>query len=298
MLNSIRLSQPTVRNHQKHYRLVLQCANTLNLKWYSNTAEKECFVERLTGDDKGISVINLNRPSAKNALSKSFLQQFRESVEQLRFDPHVRVVILRSLVERVFCAGADLKERKTMNPTEVAMFVSKLRSSFSDLESLPVPTIAAVDGAALGGGLEMALCCDMRIAGSESKFGLPETKLAIIPGAGGTQRLPRLIGGSKAKELMFTGRVLSGVQAEKYGIANYAVTEGSAYPKALDLAREILPQGPIAVKMAKLAVDRGAQLDLASGLAFEQTCYAQVIPTQDRLEGTAHYILLLHHLGN
>ena len=188
-----------------------------------------------------------------------------------------------------------------MNESEVAAFVHQLRATFTQLDQLPQPTIAALDGAALGGGLELALCCDLRIAGPKSLVGLPETKLAIIPGyfllsdyfsfeylsgdrAGGTQRLARLVGASRAKELIFTGRRLKAQEALDMGIVNRVGSE-SGFTAALELAREILPQGPIALRMAKLAVDRGVQVDLQSGLAFEQTCYAQVIPTQDRLEG-------------
>ncbi|KAJ3416041.1 hypothetical protein HDV05_003400 [Chytridiales sp. JEL 0842] len=211
--------------------------------------------------DLGISVLNFNRPAARNALGKTFMAQFRSALTNLRFDEQVRVVILRSMVDRVFCAGADLKERAGMSPMEVAAFVHGLRTAFGDLESLPMPTIAAIDGAALGGGLEVALATDLRVAGAGAKLGLPETKLAIIPGAGGTQRLPRLIGPSKAKELIFTGRVLDAKGALEKGLVNYAV-DGSAFEKSLALAREILPAGPVAVRMAKLAVDKGSQLDL------------------------------------
>ncbi|KAI9205542.1 ClpP/crotonase-like domain-containing protein [Polychytrium aggregatum] len=250
---------------------------------FANNAA-ECFVERLSGDREGIYILNLNRPVAKNALGKAFMDQFRSNLHELRFDPNCRVLIVRSLVDRVFCAGADLKERQKMTQAEVAAFVHGLRTAFVDLETLPMPTISAIDGAAMGGGLEVALATDMRVAGTGAKLALPETKLAIIPGAGGTQRLPRLIGAAKAKELIFTGRILNYKQSVDWGLCNYAV-EGSAFDKAVELAQEILPQGPIAIRMAKLAVDRGIQLDSASGMAFEQTCYAQVIPTEDRLEG-------------
>eukprot|EP00123_Amoebidium_parasiticum_P010939 comp20420_c0_seq1/m.25896 comp20420_c0_seq1/g.25896 ORF comp20420_c0_seq1/g.25896 comp20420_c0_seq1/m.25896 type:complete len:295 (-) comp20420_c0_seq1:423-1307(-) len=252
------------------------------------TAQTQVLSERLDAANAGVAVLTLNRPEAKNALGKEFLGQLRAAMDDLRFDPSVRVVILRSSVERVFCAGADLKERAKMSPPEVAAFVHQLRSAFSELETLPMPTIAAVDGAALGGGLEMALACDMRVAGSGAKLGLPETRLAIIPGAGGTQRLPRIIGVAKAKELIYTARVLTGPEAEKIGLVNYAV-HGDPFPRALELAQEILPSGPVALRMAKIAIDQGSEVERGAGMMLEQACYAQVIPTKDRLEGLAAF---------
>ncbi|KAM7092128.1 methylglutaconyl-CoA hydratase, mitochondrial isoform 5-T6 [Molossus nigricans] len=155
--------------------------------------------------------------------------------------------------------------------------------------NLPVPTIAAIDGLALGGGLELALACDIRVAASSAKMGLVETKLAIIPGGGGTQRLPRIIGTSLAKELIFSARVLDGQEAKAVGLISHVLEQNAegdaAYRKALDLAREFLPQGPVAMRVAKLAINQGMEVDLITGLAIEEACYAQTIPTKDRLEG-------------
>jgi len=246
----------------------------------------EVSVERLSGADDGIVIVSLNRPKAKNALGKNLLTEFGQVISELRFDKQARVVILNSSVPRVFCAGADLKERATMAESEVAQFVHQLRTTFTDWEKLGQPTIAAIDGAALGGGLELALACDLRIAGGDAIIGLPETGLAIIPGAGGTQRLPRLIGIPKAKELIFTCRRLNSKQAHEFGIVSNFCEDGSSLPQALDLAREILPNGPIALRMAKLAIDGGIDAgSKASGMNVEQLCYAQVIPTKDRIEG-------------
>ncbi|KAI9227300.1 MAG: ClpP/crotonase-like domain-containing protein [Piptocephalis tieghemiana] len=225
----------------------------------------------------------MNRPEAKNAISTRFLDQFHNHLHALRYDPSIRVLILRSTVDRVFCAGADLKERAGMSPLEVKQFLAHLRATFRDLETLPFPTIAALDGAALGGGLEMALSCDLRVAGPGAKVGLPETRLAILPGAGGTQRLPRIIGMTRAKELIYTAKVLGPDGAKEYGIVNRVGENG--YEIFLDLAKEMLPQGPIAMRMAKLALDKASHLDIDTALEFEQACYAQVIPTKDRLEG-------------
>ncbi|XP_036158308.1 methylglutaconyl-CoA hydratase, mitochondrial isoform X4 [Myotis myotis] len=185
--------------------------------------------------------------------------------------------------------GADLKERVKMNPSEVGPFVSKIRAVINEIANLPVPTIAALDGLALGGGLELALACDIRVAASSAKMGLVETKLAIIPGGGGTQRLPRAIGMSLAKELIFSARVLDGQEAKAVGLVSHVLEQNqegdAAYRKALDLAREFLPQGPVAMRVAKLAINQGMEVDLVTGLAIEEACYAQTIPTKDRLEG-------------
>lgn len=245
----------------------------------------EVYLERLEGSDEGIAALVLNRPAAKNAISIDFLNEFKSLLDQVRFDSDVRVLIIRSLVDCAFCSGADLKERATMSPKQVLQFLCNLRTAFCSLESLPQPTIASIDGAALGGGLELALCCDMRVAGKNALFGLPETRLAIIPGAGGTQRLSRLIGLSKAKELIFTARIISAAKAMGLGLLNSLSEFTNSYDTALELAREILPQGPVAIRAAKLALDTGFQLDKYSSLDVEQMCYAQVIPTQDRLEG-------------
>ncbi|XP_066322291.1 probable enoyl-CoA hydratase 2, mitochondrial [Miscanthus floridulus] len=181
------------------------------------------------------------------------------------------------------------KERRLMGPTEVRDFVNSLRSTFSSFEALSIPTIAVVEGVAFGGGLELALSCDLRICGEDAKFSLPETGLAIIPGAGGTQRLPRIVGRSRAKELIFTGRRFDAVESVTMGVVNYCVPAGEAYQKALELAREINQKGPVAVKMAKKAINQGAEVDMPSALAVEEECYEQVLHTQDRLEGLAAF---------
>lgn len=251
---------------------------------------KELSVSYLTEEDhKGIAVIQINRPDAKNALSKSLVERLGGAVDKISHDKNVRVVIIRSLVPGVFCSGADLKERKLLTPQEVSRFVTNLRQLFVNIENLPMPVISAMDGIALGGGLELSLACDIRITTNKTKLGLVETKLAIIPGAGGTQRLPRLINPSLAKELIFTGRIFNGEDAHKMGIANYCVQQNdnndSAYLKAVQLAEEILPNGPVGVRMAKRSINKGSQVDITTGFAIEEACYAQIITTQDRLEG-------------
>ena len=249
----------------------------------------EVRVERLAGADEGIVLVGLDRPGARNALGRHLLAELWEILAELGSDREARVVVLHSLVPGVFCAGADLKERATMSPVEAEAFVQGIRSTFTELEALPMPVLAVLEGAAFGGGLELALAADLRVAGADARMGLVETALAIIPGAGGTQRLPRLIGPARAKELIFSARRIDAAEAERLGLLNRVVPAGQALHAALDLAREILPNGPIALRMAKQAVNEGLELDLAGGLALEGVCYGQVIPTKDRLEGLAAF---------
>uniref|UniRef100_A0A8B9UHZ0 Enoyl-CoA hydratase domain containing 2 n=1 Tax=Anas zonorhyncha TaxID=75864 RepID=A0A8B9UHZ0_9AVES len=194
----------------------------------------------------GIAEILMNRPHARNSLGKVFVNELFSALEQLRFDEKVRVVVFKSEVKGIFCAGADLKERAQMDDAEVGHFVKRLRNLMDEIAALPVPTIAAIDGYALGGGLEMALACDLRVAASSAKMGLIETTRGLLPGAGGTQRLPRCVGVGLAKELIFTGRQIDGQEAFSMGLVNHAVPQNeegdAAYQRALTLAKEILPQ--------------------------------------------------------
>lgn len=254
----------------------------------------EVDLKRLEGEDDGIVEVLMSRHKARNALGNVFVSQMREVVSTLSNDSAVRVVIFRSLVPGVFCAGADLKERALMNNSESDLFVHGLRSMMTQIALLPTPTIAAMDGVAVGGGLELALACDLRTAANSAQMGLIETTRGLLPGAGGSQRLPRMIGITLAKELIFTGRRVGGQTALEMGLINRAVeqnqTGDAAYREALSLAREILPQAPIAVRMAKEAINRGMEVDIGSGMAIERMCYARVIPTRDRQEGMAAFI--------
>lgn len=246
-------------------------------------------LHKLSAPDSGIVELRLERPEARNAIGKEMLKGLRSAMDKVGADPTANVVLVASSVPKVFCAGADLKERRLMGPSEVREFVNTLRATFSSFEALPIPTIAVVEGAAFGGGLELALSCDLRICGESATFSLPETGLAIIPGAGGTQRLPRIVGRARAKELIFTGRRFDATEAVNMGVVNYCVPGGEAYQKALELAREINQKGPLAIRMAKKAINEGMEVDLSSALAVEEGCYEQVLHTQDRLEGLAAF---------
>ncbi|KAL5750854.1 hypothetical protein ACOSP7_025457 [Xanthoceras sorbifolium] len=246
-------------------------------------------LRRLSDSDSGIVEVNLNRPGARNAIGTDLLRGLKHTFEAISEDSSANVVLITSSVPKVFCAGADLKERRMMSPPEIQFFVKSLRSTFSFLETLRIPTIAVIEGAALGGGLEMALACDLRICGEDAVLGLPETGLAIIPGAGGTQRLPRLVGSSVAKELIFTGRKIGGRDAMSIGLVNYCVPAGEAQLKALEVAREVNQKGPIAIQMAKKAISEGLEIDRASALELEEECYLQTLDSNDRLEGLAAF---------
>ena len=173
-----------------------------------------------------------------------------------------------------------------MPENEVGPFVSSFRDTLQSLATLPFPTIAAMEGVALGGGLEVALACDMRIAGQRAKMGLPEVALAIIPGAGGTQRLSRIVGVAKAKELVFTSKIVTSDEALAIGLINECVPSGQAYTRAMEIANSMATtKGPLGLRMAKQAIDRGIEVDMEQGLQIEKDCYEQVIYTNDRKEG-------------
>jgi methylglutaconyl-CoA hydratase len=235
--------------------------------------------------ENGIAIVTLNRPEAANALSTALLNALSELLGDLAFRKDVRVVIVTGAGEKVFCAGADLKERAGMNETEVRKTVALIRETINQVEQLPQPVIAALNGSAFGGGLELALACDIRVAVDTAQLGLTETSLGIIPGAGGTQRLPRLIGIGKAKELIFTAKRITTQEAAQIGLVEYVVPRAQLMEKALEIATQIAANAPIAVRQAKLAVNRSLDVDLVTGLRLEQMAYEVTIPTKDRLEG-------------
>ncbi|OWR52390.1 Enoyl-CoA hydratase domain-containing protein 2 [Danaus plexippus plexippus] len=218
----------------------------------------------------------------------------KEINQIIKEDMKISVVILHSLVPGIFCAGANLKERFQMNEEEVAVFVRGLRNTFIEIEDLPMPTIAAIDGVAVGGGLELALACDIRVAADTAKLGLVETGRGLIPGAGGTQRLPRAIHPNIAKELIFTSRIVKGLEAKDLGIVNHVVPQNSsknaAYDKAISIAREIILNAPIALRCAKQAINEGVQLSIKDGYEVEQKYYEKNIPTKDRQEGMLSFM--------
>jgi methylglutaconyl-CoA hydratase len=233
----------------------------------------------------GICIITLRRPEAANALSRQMLDELRTIVHDLKTSRNVRVVLLTGAGEKAFCAGADLKERNSMPENEVKQAVRFIGLVVNEIEALPQPVIAALNGVAFGGGLELALACDLRIGALEASVGLTETSLGIIPGAGGTQRLPRLIGIGKAKELIYSAKRLTAKEAEALGILEYVVPREKLLEKALEIAESMARNAPLALIQAKTAINSGIEVDLRTGLKIEELAYNELISTEDRLEG-------------
>jgi len=243
----------------------------------------------LTEEKEQVALLTLNRPEVMNALNFPLLYALKEQIEALRMRSDIRVIIITGAGDKAFCAGADLKERATLNPTQVKEFILTVRNLFSSIEYLNKPVIAAINGIALGGGTELALASDIRIAALNASLGLTETRLAIIPGAGGTQRLPRLVGRGKAKELIFTGRRVAAEEALQINLVNNTCENALLIEECFKMAAMICETGPIAIEQAKYAINYGLETDLQTGLAIESNAYWVTIPTEDRLEALAAF---------
>jgi enoyl-CoA hydratase/carnithine racemase len=239
--------------------------------------------------EEGILILTLNRPEAMNCFNSDLLVEIAEVIREANFDLALRCIIITGAVgedpkKTSFSTGADLKERRGMSQDQVRRFIFTIRNTFTAIEQVRIPVIAAINGFAFGGGMELALACDIRIAAANVIMGLTETSLAIIPGAGGTQRLPRIIGIAKAKELIFTARRIDAKTALDIGLVNRVVEPDQLIPAALDMAREIAKNGPIGVAQAKFAINNGIEASLGVALPLESKAYEVTIPTKDRLE--------------
>ncbi|MGD9080035.1 MAG: enoyl-CoA hydratase-related protein [Desulfobacterales bacterium] len=243
----------------------------------------------LIEEESGVAILTLNRPEVMNSFNFAMLHALRDQIDSIRFKPEIRVVIITAAGEKAFCAGADLKERATLPPDKVKEYIFTIRNLFTSIEQLNKAVIAAVNGIALGGGTELALACDIRIASTNAAMGLTETRLAIIPGAGGTQRLPRLVGRGKAKELIFTGQRIGAEEALRIGLVNQICEQKDLLDECKKMAAMICEAGPVAIEQAKYAINHGLETDLNTGLAIESNAYWVCIPTEDRLEGLAAF---------
>ena len=231
-----------------------------------------------------LAFITLNRPDSMNAFNYDMLTELGQVAEAIRINPDIRVVVFTGAGDKAFSVGADLKERKTLTDQHVKRNIYKIGEVFSTIENLPQPTIAMINGFAFGGGMELALACDFRIITDDTLLGLTETSLAIIPGAGGTQRLPRLIGESKAMELILTARRLKSAEALEYGLVTKVAARDDLINVTAQFAEMMLANGPIALQQAKYAIKNGMNADLQTGLNIERKAYEMTIPTEDRVE--------------
>lgn len=265
--------------------------------------ERQITVELQTNEvvpGASVAIVTLNRAKAANSMGKEMLHQLKQGFDFLETElssarddtlkHSLRCLIITSSSPKVFSAGADLKERAIMTIEEAELFVNDLRMTFDRLAKFSIPSIAAIEGVAVGGGLELAMAADLRVASETSLMGLPETSLAIVPGAGGTQRLPRLIGMARAKELIWTAQRINGMRALEYGLVQHVTESGKALNTALDIAWKIARNGPIAIDAAKFAIEKGLQVnDVSHALDVERQAYARVLTSMDRLEGLAAF---------
>jgi len=238
--------------------------------------------------DGGIGTIRLDRPPM-NALNKQVQEEIRAAAKEAGERPEIRAVIVYG-GQKVFAAGADIKEMADMSYVDMSARAGALSSSFSAVAGIAKPTVAAVTGYALGGGLELALCCDRRIAGDNVKVGQPEILLGIIPGAGGTQRLARLVGPSKAKDIVYTGRFVEATEALSLGIVDEVVAPDEVYMAACRWAEQFVTGPAQALAAAKQAIDGGLDNDLASGLTLESHLFAALFATEDQKTGMRSFI--------
>lgn len=242
--------------------------------------------------EQGIGKLVLNRPPV-NALNKQLIQELHQAADQLRQAILAGKADLRTIIlaaeGKHFCAGADLKERRGLRQDQVEGAVNATRAMVDALARLPVPLIAAIHGIAVGGGMELTLAADIRVMGESARMGLRETALAIIPGAGGTQRLPRLIGAAAATYWITTARLFNAADCLRFGVATEVVPDDKVLYAAFDIANDIAANGPLAVRAAKEAIISGLEGSLAGGMEVERQGYAKIIPTQDRLEALAAF---------
>lgn len=247
------------------------------------------FKNLLITKDQNVAILTINRPKALNALNTELLNELDMAFDNLEMDPEVFVIILTG-EGKAFVAGADIGEMKDKSPEEAREFGMLGSKVFRKLELMDKTVIAAVNGFALGGGCELAMSCDIILAGEKAKFGQPEVGLGITPGFAGTQRLPRIVGIKKAKELILTGDMIGAEEAGKIGLVNHVVPQEELMTKAIEMAKNIASKGQIAVRYAKSAINRGIETDMDTGNAIETDLFALCYANEDQKEGMAAFL--------
>lgn len=237
---------------------------------------------------EGTAILTINRPEARNSLDPQTWSELKDAINCCKDDLGAKVVIITGAGGKAFASGADIKA--FAKRTVLDMMNSEANDILFHLTNMPKPTIAAIEGFALGGGNELGMACDIRIAGRGAKFGQPEVKLGLIASAGGTQRLQKLVGVGKAKQLLFTGTIISAEEAERIGLVEQVVEDGTALEAALDMAETIKANGPLAVRLTKMSINLGGSVDLRSGLYVEKYLQALAFTTEDKEEGISSFI--------
>ncbi len=237
-----------------------------------------------------VAVITVNRPKALNALNADTLKELDRAFDELGADKSLSAVIITGAGEKAFVAGADIAFMKDLNPVEARNFALLGQAVLNKIENLPQPVIAAVNGFALGGGCELAMACDIRLASENARFGQPEVNLGVPPGFAGTQRLPRLVGKGRAKELLYTGDMISADEAYRIGLVNKVYPAAELLPAAKALAEKIGSKGPVAIRLTKSAVNQGLEMDAARGMAYEAEVFGLSFATEDQKEGMGAFL--------
>ncbi|WP_436373862.1 enoyl-CoA hydratase/isomerase family protein [Cytobacillus sp. BC1816] len=238
--------------------------------------------------EQGVMWQTINRPEQRNALNQETLQELGDAFSQADANDEVKCIIIQGAGEKSFAAGADIKQLHERKMLEA--LIPGMQGLYKKIEQSSKVTIAAVKGYALGGGCELALACDIRIAAKKAKFGLPELNLGIIPGAGGTQRLSRVVGKGRALDMILTGKIIDGEEAERIGLVTYLAPDDELDTKAKEVASQILKKGPVAIKLAKLAVHKGFDVDLETAMLIEKLSQTVAFGTEDKREGTAAFL--------
>ncbi|MEN6460176.1 MAG: enoyl-CoA hydratase-related protein [Syntrophomonas sp.] len=236
--------------------------------------------------ENNIGILYINRPKALNALNIATIREISRALDEVKEDDEIKVLIITGSGDKAFVAGADILGFMGMSSAEARFYSDEGEKTFRKLDVLDKPAIAAVNGFALGGGCELALACDIRLASDNAVFGLPEVSLGVIPGYGGTQRLPRLIGEGRAKELTFTAGTIDATEAYRIGLVNHVYPPSELLEQARKMAKKIMNNAPLSVAYAKLAIGQGLQGDLDSGLRIESNFFGLCMATQDQKEGT------------
>lgn len=244
----------------------------------------------LLDSKEGIATITFNRPKALNALNRALLGELSDALYDIAGDEKIRVLILTGAGDKAFVAGADISELATFDALQGKVFARQGQQVFAKLQELSIPVIGAVNGFALGGGSEIALACDFIYASENAKFGLPEITLGLIPGFGGTQRLPRLIGPNRAKEMIYTGKMISAAEAQSIGMVNQLLPAEGLMDAVMETAKAIAAKGKVSLRAAKGAINTGLNADLDTGCRIECDAFALCMASEDAKEGTKAFL--------